>query len=59
MTPEPPVPPGRRDELLELVDAAQRVAGLIAARDRGDRNDAAQLLASLQADGTLGQAPCC
>ncbi len=47
--------PDRRAELLELVDAAQRVAGAIAARDRGDQDGAAQLLASLTDDGLLGQ----
>ncbi|GAA3600773.1 hypothetical protein GCM10022223_15520 [Kineosporia mesophila] len=46
---------GRRAELLELVDAAQRVAGVIAARDRGDKDGAAQLLASLTDDGLLAQ----
>lgn len=52
-------PHDRRAELLELVDAAQRVAGVIAARDRGDRDDAAQLLSTLHADGRLGQGRCC
>ncbi|MBT0773962.1 hypothetical protein KIH74_33770 [Kineosporia sp. J2-2] len=50
-----PGPHDHRAQLLELVDAAQRVAGVIAARDRGDKADAAQLLGTLQADGMLGQ----
>lgn len=53
MTPTPHE--DRRAELLHLVDAAQRVAGVVAARDRGDRDDAAHLLSTLQEDGMLGQ----
>ncbi len=49
------LPQDRQAELLELVDAAQRVAGVIAARARGDKADAAALLGSLQEDGMLGQ----
>ncbi len=36
----------RRDELAPVVEAAQRVAGVLAARGRGDRAGASALLAS-------------
>lgn len=37
----------QREDLLPVVSAAQRVAGLVAARGRGDREDARALLRSL------------
>ncbi len=36
---------GRRAELVPVVEAGQRVAGLLAARGRGDREGAAALMA--------------
>lgn len=41
-------PTDRRAELLRVVDAAQRSAGVLAARDRGDRRGAAALLTSFE-----------
>lgn len=38
----------RPGELQPLVSAAQRVAGIVAARGRGDRDGASQLLQSLE-----------
>ncbi|QKE85549.1 hypothetical protein [Arthrobacter sp. NEB 688] len=38
----------RRTELLRVVDAAQRSAGVLAARERGDRDGAGTLLASFE-----------
>lgn len=40
--------PERREELLTVVDAAQRAAGVVAARHRGDREGAAALMASFE-----------
>jgi hypothetical protein len=43
----------RKHELLEVVDAAQRAAGVLAARHRGDTGDAAALMSSFDDDRTL------
>lgn len=41
-------PTNRRTELLRVVDAAQRSAGVLAARDRRDRQGAAALLSTFE-----------
>lgn len=41
-------PEKRLAELQAMVEAAQRVAGVLAARERGDTGDAADLLASFE-----------
>lgn len=44
---------GRLAELQRVVDAAQRSAGLLAARSRGDRDGAAALLATFESEELL------
>ncbi|MCZ3387527.1 MAG: superoxide dismutase [Actinomycetia bacterium] len=47
-------PPGeRRQELLAVVDSAQRAAGVLLARHRGDSEDARDLLLSFDNDRDL------
>ena len=46
-------PSQRQRELLGVVDSAQRAAGVLAARHRGDTRDAADLLASFDDDRSL------
>jgi hypothetical protein len=48
-----PEPSQRQRELLGVVDSAQRAAGVLAARHRGDTRDAADLLASFDDDRSL------
>jgi hypothetical protein len=48
-----PEPSPRLRELLEVVDSAQRAAGVVAARHRGDTRDAADLQASFDDDRSL------
>lgn len=43
----------RRRELLHVVDSAQRAAGMLAARHRGDVDDAMDLMASFTDDHDL------
>jgi Fe-Mn family superoxide dismutase len=43
----------RREELAPVVDAAQRVAGLVAARGRGDVGGARELMMSFEDDREL------
>jgi hypothetical protein len=42
-------------ELLDIVESAQRVAGVLAARRRGDARDAAELLASFESPMALAE----
>lgn len=46
-------PAGRRRELLHVVDSAQRAAGMLAARHRGDIEDAMDLMQSFDNDRDL------
>lgn len=43
--------PERQAELLGVIDAAQKAAGIVAARHRGDHQDAAVLLNQLVGEG--------
>lgn len=43
----------RRQELAAVVDAAQRAAGVLAARHRGDASGAQDLMTSFEDDRTL------
>ena len=55
MTDHPAVhlPEGRRRELLHVVDSAQRAAGMLVARHRGDMKDAMDLMQSFDNDRDL------
>ena len=52
---DPPADPtaARRRELLQVVDSAQRAAGMLAARHRGDTEDATALMQSFRDDHDL------
>lgn len=45
----------RRAELMRIVDSAQRSAGVLAARERGDREGAGELLGTFEDDRTLAE----
>lgn len=45
----------RRSEMLALIDSAQRAAGVLAARHRGDRAGAVELIDSFTDQGSLAQ----
>jgi hypothetical protein len=46
-------PDDRRAELAPVVSAAQRVAGIVAARGRGDTAGARELMRSFESEGEL------
>jgi hypothetical protein len=47
--------PTGQQELHNVVDAAQRVAGVLAARHRGDNRDAAELLTSFESSEAMAE----
>jgi Fe-Mn family superoxide dismutase len=49
-------PADRREELLPVVDAAQRAAGILAARHRGDREGARLLVSEMSSEDLAGGA---
>ena len=54
MSDQPPDPTAaRRRKLLQVVDSAQRAAGMLAARHRGDTEDATTLMRSFRDDHDL------